>query len=976
MGGFMIIARTAAIFGLALALLPAAALGTDISIAFDPASTINIAEGVSSTVMVTFDETVTNPAPIVQYLDTTRFCSAQIDTVFHGQNRTIQISINILPGYFDSGNNYGIVFQAFDRNLDDTTATLHINVSNTPRSPVFLNLPDTLLVDEGQSDNYQIFSQDPDNNIRAYRFLPGSGLYWIALDSLSGMIHVVDAPDTIANWQNPLRYRSVAITVNDSTGRADTAAFVVGIQNVDRPPRFVNPSRDTVMSVIQGTQGTLVFRVIDPDSAEGDTPIIEDTDNIDTLTNRGWQISFNSRLLTFTPPLYFEGLASPVGFRFIASRQLGAPADTITINFYVIDNIPPGAINDFNADSSASPVGSIALSWTAPHEDGAFGGRVRYYQLRFSTSDPGANPDAWWAAANPVHGLIPEPSAPGSSETMRATALTEYQSYWFAVKSIDSTGNSSPAAFAGPRQSRRKPPVISLVGGAPEVVRQDSILIVNAVASDSGASLTQPAFDSLGHWVNATMDSTVNSSELFILKYFHFTQPIGTGDVTTISIQIGDGGSTTVYHHDVLIDRIRPNRPLIQAEPHDSLTIDNSFEFVGSKDSDAMIFRVLKIGVNQGAPIRITDPTDHDTDWSYNEVVYYQGSVTFKFYAVDPAGNISDTTMLNYWLVASQEPPNIIDPDSVDYHNSTVINPQSDSFFISFPYRYVSQFKISIIDRLGTQVYEQIDSLGPAPGEHQASWNGLMNRGPNAGSYAPDGRYLVRFSAQVYPVSPYDIPIEVELILDSYSPFEVSFFPQGGGEAQARIINNQTQFTIAVGDSGAVGIDNRAGIIPPYLLYGETHRIIFSRVDTSESLWSADLSSLPALPAGVYHMVLVIEDAAGNTSQYPKYFEVTESQGITGFVNYPNPFAPSAEETRIAYVLGQAATALTLEIYDSSGDIVFRRELDSPYLTAAAHEIVWDGKSLWGKMLNNGVYYARLSGDIETKFLKIAVVDR
>ena len=63
---------------------------------------------------------------------------------------------------------------------------------------------------------------------------------------------------------------------------------------------------------------------------------------------------------------------------------------------------------------------------------------------------------------------------------------------------------------------------------------------------------------------------------------------------------------------------------------------------------------------------------------------------------------------------------------------------------------------------------------------------------------------------------------------------------------------------------------------------------------------------------------MTITDEAGNTNSYTKYYEVTEETGITGFLNYPNPFAPSVEQTRIAYVLGQNETELKLEIYDAS----------------------------------------------------------
>jgi len=50
--------------------------------------------------------------------------------------------------------------------------------------------------------------------------------------------------------------------------------------------------------------------------------------------------------------------------------------------------------------------------------------------------------------------------------------------------------------------------------------------------------------------------------------------------------------------------------------------------------------------------------------------------------------------------------------------------------------------------------------------------------------------------------------------------------------------------------------------------------------------------------------------------------------------------------------------------------------LDGANLLPGNPEVIWDGRSAWGKKLNNGVYFARLTGDIKTDFIKIAIADR
>ncbi len=81
----------------------------------------------------------------------------------------------------------------------------------------------------------------------------------------------------------------------------------------------------------------------------------------------------------------------------------------------------------------------LLVKWTAPHEDGAMGGAVDEYILRYSTSPITlANFDS----ATPVVGL-PAPSAPGTKEGFTVTGLTSGTEYFFAIKSEDEANNLS-----------------------------------------------------------------------------------------------------------------------------------------------------------------------------------------------------------------------------------------------------------------------------------------------------------------------------------------------------------------------------------------------------------------------------------------------------------------------------------------------------------------------------------------------------
>ncbi|MDX9708816.1 MAG: hypothetical protein RBT64_04590 [Trichloromonas sp.] len=114
------------------------------------------------------------------------------------------------------------------------------------------------------------------------------------------------------------------------------------------------------------------------------------------------------------------------------------------------DDIPPGAVTDLTAADSAEP-GSVKLTWTAPGDDGMLDGTAYQYQMRYSTA---TITEANFAAAA-IAGGAPSVDRMGKAEEMVATGLTPGQSYYFALKTADETGNwSGLSNIAGPRAAQ------------------------------------------------------------------------------------------------------------------------------------------------------------------------------------------------------------------------------------------------------------------------------------------------------------------------------------------------------------------------------------------------------------------------------------------------------------------------------------------------------------------------------------------
>ncbi len=114
------------------------------------------------------------------------------------------------------------------------------------------------------------------------------------------------------------------------------------------------------------------------------------------------------------------------------------PSGTSVTYTLTTDNIPPEPVQNLDS-SSASDFSSVTLSWQAPAEVGAQGSSVASYDIRYSTSPLS---DSNWATATQATGE-PTPGSPGTTQTFTISGLDSGVTYYFALKSTDSSGNIS-----------------------------------------------------------------------------------------------------------------------------------------------------------------------------------------------------------------------------------------------------------------------------------------------------------------------------------------------------------------------------------------------------------------------------------------------------------------------------------------------------------------------------------------------------
>ena len=183
-------------------------------------------------------------------------------------------------------------------------------------------------------------------------------------------------------------------------------------------------------------------------------------------------------------------------------------------NESALSNVPSAATSDGTAPNAVADLAtgtvttsSVALSWTAPGDDGATG-TATTYDVRYSTSTITAGN---WASATQATGE-PAPAVAGSAETFTVTGLSESTTYFFAIKTSDEVPNESALSNV--------PSAATADGTAPDAVADlatgtvttSSVALSWTAPGDDGATGTATTYDvryststiTAGNWATAT----------------------------------------------------------------------------------------------------------------------------------------------------------------------------------------------------------------------------------------------------------------------------------------------------------------------------------------------------------------------------------------------------------------------------------------------------------------------------------------
>jgi chitodextrinase len=141
--------------------------------------------------------------------------------------------------------------------------------------------------------------------------------------------------------------------------------------------------------------------------------------------------------LTNGTTYYYKAFSRDAVNNYSSGVQTSATPRAITPPPTPRDITPPGQITTLTATALTSR--EIRLNWIAVGDDGNVG-TASSYDIRYSTA---VITSANFSSANKVSNP-PTPKINGSSETFTISGLSGDTTYYFAIKAIDKSGNSSP----------------------------------------------------------------------------------------------------------------------------------------------------------------------------------------------------------------------------------------------------------------------------------------------------------------------------------------------------------------------------------------------------------------------------------------------------------------------------------------------------------------------------------------------------
>lgn len=672
-------------------------------------------------------------------------------------------------------------------------------------------------------------------------------------------------------------------------------------------------------------------------------------------------------------------------------------------NFFV-DLISPGAVTSWTA-SIGSINNCIKLSWTSPGDDGYSGAIFsgRYY-IAYSSSGPILTEEDYQnspKATGEFRGF------PGETATQEVVGLLTATTYYFNIKIADEVNNVSPISVISPYAMTNASPTVTLLYPTSSV-NWSGICEINFSGYDPNP------IDSFTYTIRASTNSGSDFNFLLVERlpgastfYFFNTKRIPNSSGVRLKVSAIDiRGLKGVAETNFDITVFNPNEPpqVFLGFPKGKETIIGGTTFYWSvfdeNTSDQHQF-LLEISSDSGNTFswRFNLST---TSYYFDSRYYPNGTkYVLRITATDdgtPALSGSSQTVNTFSIVNENKTPNsfrllyppdkssrnifglklvwerAIDPNPEDILTYTVFLSSSPDLVNPVQYTTTATtYYFSPDDLVGSKTYYwQVKAQDPFGSFVFSKDVFSFTTLPPDKAISSDGKVFAQVDKNLLALDEFlvvqsDISQKGPLRTIVFRPYYQLAEPIYKIFVAKGMAGTPTEKTLEV--LVTYNYPAEKNYYPETLVPEETFNLIYRN---NENSWQL-------APRIIRRDTIQKNITVGLKT--PVTFTLAGALPVQELLsevhNFPNPFDPRKEETRICYILNNSAN-VSWRIYDIVGNLVRSGQKSGVgFPSGYTNEIRWDGKNGQGKIVADGVYYleiiAEANGEKKRLIHKIAV---
>lgn len=696
-----------------------------------------------------------------------------------------------------------------------------------------------------------------------------------------------------------------------------------------------------------------------------------------------------------------------------------------------VDTTPPAAVADFSA-ARGNVNGAIFLSLKVSGDDVTVGNLADAACIVRYSSKPVITEDDWNAATGSKTVVITNMPA-GASLNIDITGLADASTYYFNARLRDGALNIGPMSAVSPSAATNRPPLAALSASPTGTVSGD--VSVSWTSSD-------PENDDYTHRIFASSDGASSfateltaaalpkSTTYYILNTRRLRNGVYSLMVAVVDEPFGLSSATVSGEFAVSNANESPTVTVSSPSAGDVLAGIRRFQWnigdanladkhsseirissdggtsygrvwASSTDYFDLDTRLLPNGIFYAARIVVTDDGDpplsgaspprsfviNNSNLPPGAFVLlspadkkYRSALGFYFEwepAVDPNPEDAVTYRLEYstssnfsaavvadGIVASSLPVSASDiiPETTYYWRVSARDPFGATTFCGRPFEFYA------LNRFGAATDDNRLTVRARKGLPAEAFVFVAGRDPSTVEAAiaanlktvgdPFTKALAE--AEIYKIGFFDAN------MNELTP---------AGEVELEVTYDYSSATDGSGHSsagGAFAAPRRARLSDSILSVEKNARIAL--LDETSSKWIL-ARDLPSVGDGRLRSVLY---GVGYISVMAA---LDPAYGLMSPANYPNPFDPVKEKTKIVYTLS-VETDVEINIYTLTGDLVIRRKYSAGSNGAMSqssgyvNEILWDGKNDEGMIVASGVYILEITAGGQKRRKKLAVIKR